>query len=127
MVNHKSWNNDPLLELSVSQAGWQPLTFVVENNRIFTSYYRLRPSGAYEDRVETILTEQEFQRISELLSAVINDYYYAIDNWLPRDHGSEWFTLKHNGYTYVDENAVHVSLLRLHDELRRLSLLRLPR
>ena len=131
IISHQRRSSSPFLELNMLHShiltGQPFLTFIVENDRTLTSYYRLRPSGVYEDREEVILTEQEFQHISELLSAVVDDYHYAIDSWLPGEYGSAWFILRHNGYEYVNSIIIPNSLLNLYDELRRLSPLNFPR
>ena len=128
IISHQRRNGDPFLEFTITYVhtlGQPEFTFIIERDRTFTSLSYVGLRLAEED--EVTLSRQEFQRISELLNAVVDDYYYAIDNWLPRVHGSELYVLKHNGYTYAYDSAVHESLLRLYNELRRLSSLRFPR
>ena len=128
VISRQRHNDDPLLELSTHHYTWSPrITFIVEHNRTFISYYRLRPSGAYEDREEVILTEQEFQHISELLDVVIG--YYTDHRWRPKENVSGvQFSLWHNGFKYKEvSNVVPGALFHLEDELRRLSPMRFPR
>ena len=131
-ICYQKSNDGPFLELTIlyTHSRERPtVTFIVENDRTFTSYYRLRPSGAYGDSEEIILTEQEFHHISDLLGAVMDDYYHGRDigfiNFLHRT--SEWYTLKHNGYEYINSSIIPNSLLDLYEELRRLSPLNFPR
>ena len=128
VVSHQRRNDDPFLELTILYThlyGRPHVVFTVKSDRTFISLSR---SGLLEDREELILGEQEFQRISELLSAVIDDYHaetYQFTTFLTRT--SEWYTLKHNGYEYINSSIIPNSLLDLYNELRRLSPLNFPR
>ena len=132
IFSHQRRSNGPFLELEIRNSflsGRPEFAFIIENDRTFTSYYRLMPSGVYEDKEEIILTEQEFQHISDLLDAVVSDYFansYSFPIFGSSVTGM-WFILNHNGYEYVNSSMVPRSLLYLEEEIRGLSPMRFPR
>ena len=136
IISYQRRSSYPFLEFTiiyVHMSGQPEITFIIERDRVFISYLEVTPDWRLPytevERAETALSREEFRRVSELLNAATDYYHYyhsSNDNWIPREQVSEWFILKHNGYEYVNENAIHESLFRLYWELRRLSPLRAP-
>ena len=130
VINYQRNNDYPFLEFYMMDSSGRPLlTFIVERDGTFVSYYWLRPSGVFDDREEVILSRQEFQRISELIASVVEDYHYAVNSQFSNFTSfipGESFIFKHRGYEYVNSNRVPGSLIDLYIELMRLSPLRIP-